>query len=288
MSRNQSIEIITLNDGRLIKDLTLTLDSRLTVFTGATGSGKTSLLKALAWCTDRNKFLPWVLTNYNIDYLSNSSEDISDLSDFAIMSTLWGKTGLDTSRSFNSYSRGEQEIVCLYWSIAKDLPSNNDRILVLIDDLGCNLDPILQHEILPSLLSDFPTAQFVITTTSPLVLTHVQPDSLFFVGKKDKKIEVWQATESYGKTFERILEDLQGLETTRTIEVKNCLDRFSQYLDSGNLASAKSELETARDMTGHGFDPDLSRLESRTGIVSRQNEVRPKSNEINYNYTLGK
>lgn len=201
---------IILNDGRLIENLTLTLDSRLTVFTGANGSGKTSILKALAACIHADGNFSWVWTNRDIGYRSYCV-DISDVSDFAIV----GNLILDSSQPITAYSKGEQAIIGLYWSIANELKSvnTNDRILVLIDDLGNDLDPDWQSKILPSLLKDFPAVQFVITTTCPLVLDHVQPDNLFFLkkiltDKSDKRIKIWQATDRENAP-ERILGEIQ-------------------------------------------------------------------------------
>lgn len=277
------------------EDLTLMLDSRLTVFTGAMGSGKTSILEAIV----SNPFLPFrVFTNK----VCSQSFNIRDVIGLTAIKELIVDSSLDVTLPFTAYSSGEQAIIRLYCSISSTLGimdsddrsirpivvDPDDRLLVLIDDLGRDLHPIWQHKILPLLLKDFPTVHFVVTTTSPLVLTHVQPDSLFFVEKGGEKIEVWQATESYGKTAERILEDLQGLETTRPVEVQECLHQFYRYLDSSDLINAEKELAIARDMTGHNVDPELTRMELRLKTESRQNRLNSYQNEINYNYTLDK
>lgn len=282
MNKNKSATTITLdNDQRFVKDLTLTLDNRLTVFTGAMGSGKTTLLEALA----NNPLLPCrVFTNkVCLQYF-----DMGNMVNFSAFALL--VDSLDVTLPFTAYSSSQQSIIRLYCSIANALEfvCTDDRLLVLIDDLGNDLHPIWQHKILPLLLKDFSKVQFIITTVSPLVLTHVQPDSLFFVENSNKKIKIRQATESYGKTSERILEDLQGLKTTRPIEVKDCIDQFYQYLNSGDLVNAEKELEIAQDMTGHNIDPELTRMELRLKTVSRQNSLNSCQNDINHNYTLGK
>lgn len=167
------------------EDLTLTLDSRLTVFTGRNGCGKTSILQALM----DSHFLPSrVFTNK----VCPQSFDVRDVIEFNTINEVLSGESLNVIRPFTAYSKGEQAIIRLYCSIANILEfvPTDDRLLVLIDDLGHELDPIWQHKILPSLVEDFPTAQFVITTTSPLILTQVQSDSLFFVEKRDKTSEI--------------------------------------------------------------------------------------------------
>lgn len=268
-------------------ELTLVLDSRLTVFTGAMGSGKTSILQALM----DSPFVPLrVFTNK----VCSQSFNVKDVINFTAINELVTDNPLGVALPFATYSRGEQAIIRLYCSIANTLEfvHTDDRLLVLIDDLGHELHPIWQHKILPSLLRDFQSVQFVITTTSPLILTHVQPDSLFFVEKGDEDISVCPATESYGKTSERILKDLQGLKTTRPVEVQNCLNRFHQYLDDEDLAAARKELATVKDMTGRNTDPELSSMElkiaSVTGQLTVAKDMIGYGHRIDNNYTLGK
>lgn len=260
MSKNQSIEIITLNDGRLIKNLTLMLDSRLTVFTGAMSSGKTSILEALA-TTYAEKHIPWEFTNYVT--CRPQSVDISDVSDFAIMSSL----SLDTSKPFTAYSKGEQAIIGLYWSIANRLKFVNDKdsLLVLIDDLGHDLSPIWQQMILPSLLKDFPTARFVITTTSHIVLSHVPVGNLFFVKielldeSSVHQIRIYPATEYQGNLYLAYL------------HINN----------NGDLGSLTKQLAITKDMIGS--DPDRKTVQEELRLRKLSLE-----SEINNNYTLGK
>lgn len=273
MNKAKSVKTVTLSNQwgnwRSSMDLTLVLDSRLTVFTGAMGSGKTSILQGLM----DSPFVPFsVFTNK----VYSQSFNVKDVTNFAAINELVTDNSLDVTLPLATYSRGEQAIIRLYCSISNKLESvqSDNTVLVLIDDLGDNLHPIWQYKILPLLLMDFQSVQFVITTTSPLVLTHVQPDSLFFVEKGSEDISVWGASESYGKTSERILVDLQGLKTTRPIEVQNCLQRFYQHLDNKNLTAAKRELATVKDMTGHNTDPELTRMELRLTMLSIENEIK--------------
>lgn len=64
-----------------------------------------------------------------------------------------------------------------------------------------------------------------------------------------------QPTESYGKTVNRILEDLMGLETTRPDEVSEKLRQIYQYIDDSQLDLARESIAALEDLIGG--DPDL-------------------------------
>jgi len=49
--------------------------------------------------------------------------------------------------------------------------------------------------------------------------------------------------ESYGKTVERVLEDLMGLETTRPNKIKDKLRKVYEYIDSGNFEDARKLID---------------------------------------------
>ena len=62
----------------------------------------------------------------------------------------------------------------------RDSPAYRDghahRGIVLIDEIDLHLHPKWQANVLPSLLRTFPELQFIVTTHSPIVLSHVDSD----------------------------------------------------------------------------------------------------------------
>jgi hypothetical protein len=62
-------------------------------------------------------------------------------------------------------------------------------------------------------------------------------------------------TESYGKTVERVLEYLMGLETTRPNEIKEALRKVYKLIDSGDLQGARDSIARLEQQIGD--DPDL-------------------------------
>jgi predicted ATP-binding protein involved in virulence len=101
----------------------------------------------------------------------------------------------------------------------------------------------------------FPCCQFLISTHSPHVITHVQPKSLFLLSMTLEGLTASCASESYGKTVERVLEDLMGLETTRPDEVKAALKDIYDKINIGNLDDARDLISKLEERVGE--DPDL-------------------------------
>ena len=72
---------------------------------------------------------------------------------------------------------------------------------------------------------------------------------------EDGKFICEHPQESYGKTSERILEDLMGLETTRPDIVKNALKALFVRLQKGDIEQAKNDIKLLQQEIGE--DPEL-------------------------------
>ena len=127
--------------------------------------------------------------------------------------------------------------------------------VILIDEIDLHLHPKWQRLVVPSLKKVFPNCQFLISTHSPHVITHVQTENLFLLNMTKDGLEFLRPSDSYGKTVERVLEDLMGLETTRPDDVMNGLRKIYERIDSGDLAGAKNSIETLQERIGE--DPEL-------------------------------
>jgi predicted ATP-binding protein involved in virulence len=163
----------------------------------------------------------------------------------------------------NQLSDGEKCLMAMVGDIARrmalanpllDNPLHGDGI-VLIDEVDLHLHPLWQRIMIPHLLETFPNCQFLISTHSPHVLTHVQPQNIFMLYTEDGKFICEHPQESYGKTSERILEDLMGLETTRPDIVKNALKTLFVRLQDGDIEQAKNDIELLQQEIGE--DPEL-------------------------------
>lgn len=117
------------------------------------------------------------------------------------------------------------------------------------------------------LLEVFPNCQFIVSTHSPHVITHVQPDSLYLLEQTPQGIRAEQPRESFGKNVDRVLEDLMGLASTRPDEVESGLREIFLAIDNGVLQEARGKIESLRKSIGD--DPDLVRAD----VLIRRKEI---------------
>jgi len=146
----------------------------------------------------------------------------------------------------NQLSDGEKCLMALVGDLARrmaianpdcDNPLMGDGI-VLIDEIDLHLHPKWQRMIIPKLVGVFPNCQFVVSTHSPHVITHVHTESLYMLEQSDMGIVAQHPSESYGKNVERILEDLMGLETTRPDPVSAKLHKLYADIEKGHYSKA--------------------------------------------------
>jgi len=178
----------------------------------------------------------------------------------------------------NQLSDGEKCLIAMIGDLARRMAIANParerplegQGIVLIDEIDLHLHPKWQRMVVGKLLDVFPNCQFVISTHSPHVITHVSPDDLYRLKLIDGGIIATRPTESYGKNVDRILEDLMGLETTRPDAIKIKLRDIFQKIDGGQLAEASEEIAALRNEIGG--DPELVKAE----VLIRRKEIIDK------------
>ncbi len=180
---------------------------------------------------------------------------------------------------FNQLSDGEKCLFALVGDIARRLAIANTgkdgnpldgKGIVLIDEIDLHLHPEWQRMVIPRLLETFPNCQFFITTHSPLVINHLQPNNLFMLQSLDNELIVQRPRNSYGKDSTRILEDLMGLKTTHTDDVSDALKKIYLQISEDKLTEAR---EGIAQLLQKGFDdPELKRAETlirRKELISK-------------------
>ena len=168
----------------------------------------------------------------------------------------------------NQLSDGEKCLMAMVGDLARRMaianPARSNPLegegIVLIDEIDLHLHPLWQQKIIPGLQKTFPNCQFIVSTHSPHVITHVKPECLFLLELSSDGLTCFQPEESYGKTSERILEDLMGLNTTRPEEVKNELDVLFDFIQEGKLKEAKEKVQSLKKIIGN--DTELSRAKT--------------------------
>lgn len=164
-------------------------------------------------------------------------------------------------------SDGEKCLFALAGDLARRLAIANPALkkpltgsgVVIIDEVDLHLHPEWQRRIIPNLLKTFPNCQFVISTHSPHIITHVKPENLFLLKQNGEDIEVERPNESYGKNVDRILEDLMGLPTTRPEHISNRLHQIFLDIQDNRLQDAADNINSLKQEIGD--DPELVKAE---------------------------
>ncbi len=175
----------------------------------------------------------------------------------------------------NQLSDGEKCMIALIGDLARRFSIANPTLdnplagvgIVMIDEIDLHLHPKWQRLVVPKLLEVFPNCQFIVSTHSPHVITHVQPDSVYLLEQTPQGIRAEQPRESFGKNVDRVLEDLMGLATTRPDEVESGLREVFLAIDHGGLQEARRKIESLRKTIGD--DPDLV----RANVLIRRKEI---------------
>ena len=188
--------------------------------------------------------------------------------------------------TIDQLSDGEKCLMAMVGDLARRMaianPVREDPLagdgVVLIDEIDLHLHPKWQRMVVPKLTEVFPNCQFVISTHSPHVITHVHPNNLYVLKQTESGVIAERPSESYGKTVDRVLEDLMGLATTRPDKVSQGLHNLYELISLGQLNEAKQLLAImSGEVDGNpdlviGSDPDLVKAEvliKRKEIIGR-------------------
>ena len=101
-------------------------------------------------------------------------------------------------------SDGEQMLLMLVADIARRLAIANPSLknalrgkgVILIDEIELHLHPQWQRLVIPGLLGTFPNCQFIVSTHSPQIATHIKKENIFLL--KDSQIVSAESLTSVG------------------------------------------------------------------------------------------
>lgn len=125
--------------------------------------------------------------------------------------------------------------------------------IILIDELDLHLHPEWQSKILNCLRETFKNAQIIASTHSPNMIQSAIVNEVIPLKKNtDGSIEVKKFQELkygfQGWTIEEILEDVMGLQSTKSQKFNETLQEFNDALDNQDLTKAKMNYEILKDM----------------------------------------
>jgi predicted ATP-binding protein involved in virulence len=142
--------------------------------------------------------------------------------------------------------------------------------LVLIDEIELHLHPEWQRMIIPRLTKTFPNCQFIVTTHSPQVLSHVAPECIHILDYDGDNVIVKRPESSYGLDSNRILEDILGV-SKRPQEIQDRMLELFRTINNNDLASAKEIVRELGDQIGIN-EPELVKAEAtikRREVIGR-------------------
>jgi predicted ATP-binding protein involved in virulence len=174
-------------------------------------------------------------------------------------------------------SDGEKCLLALVGDLARRLAIANPGLpdpltgsaVVLIDEIDLHLHPSWQRMIIPKLTETFPNCQIIVSTHSPQILGHIEPENIFLLQQTEEVIAAVRPNESFGKNSDGILEDLMGV-SARPEWADKELGALFTAIEMGQLARARKKAERLR-----GFlksDPELLKAD----LLIKRKEVLGK------------
>jgi predicted ATP-binding protein involved in virulence len=144
-----------------------------------------------------------------------------------------------TLLNINQLSAGEKMLMILVADLARRLiianPTSDNPLqqqgVVLIDEIDLHLHPSWQRAIVPNLMNIFSNCQFIMTTHSPQIISHVKPESLFIL----RENSLSHPEESYGKSTDSILEDLMDTDARPPKEISSGVQDLSWTSNSSGV-----------------------------------------------------
>jgi predicted ATP-binding protein involved in virulence len=175
-------------------------------------------------------------------------------------------------------SDGEKSLLAMIGHLSKNIAEGSentdnpleDSALVLIDEIELHLHPEWQRMIIPRLTKTFPNCQFIVTTHSPQVLSHVDPECIHILDYDGDNVIVKRPESSYGLDSNRILEDILGV-SKRPQEIQERMLELFRTINNNDLDSAKEIVQELGDRIGIN-EPELVKAEAtikRREIIGR-------------------
>jgi predicted ATP-binding protein involved in virulence len=181
--------------------------------------------------------------------------------------------------TINQLSDGEKCLLAMVGDIARRLaianPSLDDPLqgegIVLIDEIELHLHPQWQHKIIPRLTETFPNCQFIITTHSPQVLSHVQPENIYILQSTPNGIIASHPESSYGRDSNQILENIMGV-SAYPEDIEKDLSELFRLIERNDLVGAKQLREQLASRMPGPSDPQLI----KAGVIIKGKEILGK------------
>ncbi|WP_410210710.1 AAA family ATPase [Aquirhabdus sp.] len=149
-------------------------------------------------------------------------------------------------------SGGISALIDIAWQIYMFASKENSYFTVIIDEVENHLHPTMQRTILQDLLDAFPSARFIVSSHSPLIVGSVKNSSVYALTYNDDKKIQSRKLDLLGeaRTATEILDEILGVSFTMPIWVEEKLNIIinkysSMSLQKNDLLSLRQELSEA-------------------------------------------
>ncbi len=162
---------------------------------------------------------------------------------------------------FEYLSSGFKSCLSILFGIIKDieLRFKNPEVIardfdgiILIDELELHLHPEWQTRIVDILLNVFPKAQFVASTHSPHIIQNAESNQIIALENHSGTVTQRSLADSeygfQGWSIEEVLNDVMGMEDTRTNEFNSEIKAFGEGVSKENYDAALSHFNNLDKM----------------------------------------
>jgi hypothetical protein len=134
-------------------------------------------------------------------------------------------------------SGGVATLIDLAWQLFMFSRANSGPFVAVIDEAENHLHPSLQRALLPNLLETFPSANFIVSTHSPLVVGSVKDANVYALRYNERKKVFSERLDLEDKTRNamEILDEVLGVSTTLPIWVEKEIDQIIRESSAGGV-----------------------------------------------------
>ena len=172
----------------------------------------------------------------------------------------------------NQLSSGEKSLFVLVSDLARRLalanplsknPLSEGQGIVLIDEIDLHLHPRWQRKVMQKLVDIFPKIQWVVTTHSPLVLTHAPKGKALRLNNG----EVTEYQRFRGMRLVDIFYDLYDT-TSRPEDIQKEIDNLFEAIDGEDLIKAHKQLNKLKAILPEN-DPAILEAQTTLDLITQ-------------------
>lgn len=152
-------------------------------------------------------------------------------------------------------SGGISALIDIAWQIYMFSTKENSGFTVIIDEIENHLHPTMQRNILQDLMAAFPTARFIVSTHSPLIIGSVKDSAIYaltYNGNKkisSKNLDLVNKP----KTAAEILDEVLGVSFTMPVWVEGNINNIINKFSHGEMTKERFS-DLRNEMTELGLD----------------------------------